>query len=70
MKVSFDLYTKDLDKVLEAFRIGERQTDELRLHVYDGYGDKCLNIMGDIDHNSDLLEFMEQNGFKTDSDEL
>lgn len=74
MKVSVDVYTKDIDSALEAYKraLGEGATD-VRLNSSEDYETKefqHLNLMFDADHTLPAMSMLDDGPFAEDDDEL
>lgn len=74
MKVSVDVYTKDIDAALEAYKaaLGAGATD-VRLSSSEDYETKefeHLNLMFDADHTSPAVSKLDDGPFAKDYDDL
>ncbi len=74
MKVSIDVYTKDVNAALEAFKIAiEGGATNVRLHSSEDYYGKKLeyiNLMFDADHSSSSISHLDDGPFVQDTDDL
>ena len=72
MRVSVDVYTKDIDAGMAAFRkaIDEGATDvQLRSNEdWDTKKFECLNLMFEADHKSEALAQLDDGPFSRDRD--
>jgi len=74
MKVSVDVYTKDVDAALEAFKLAiEEGATDVRLNSSEDYNTKIfeyLNLMFDADHTSSAISHLDDGPFVKDTDDL
>ena len=74
MKVSVDVYTKDVEAALLAFKIAlENKATDVRLNSSENYESKefeYLNLMFEADHTSEAISNLDDGKFKKDSDDL
>ena len=74
MKVSVDVYTKNVDAALEAFKIAiESGATDIRLHSSEDYQTKkleYLNLMFDVVHSSAAISHLDNGHFSKDTDDL
>ena len=74
MKVSIDVYTKDLDAALQAFKLAiENGAINVRLQSNEDYRTKefeNLNLMFDAEHSSSAISYLDDGPFVRDTDEL
>ena len=74
MKVSVDVYTKDVDAALEAFKVAlEGGATDLRLNSNEDYNTgkfENLNLMFTTDHSSSAISHLDNGKFAKDTDEL
>lgn len=74
MKVSVDVYTKDVDAALKAFKLAlEGGATNVRLHSSEDYNTKSLeylNLMFDADHTSSAISHLDDGPFAANTDDL
>lgn len=74
MKVSVDVYTKNVDAALEAFKIAiESGATDIRLHSSEDYQTKkleYLNLMFDAEHSSAAISHLDNGHFSKDTGDL
>lgn len=74
MIVSIDVYTKDLDAGLEAFKMAiENGATNVNLRSNEDWDTKKfenLNLMFDADHKSAAVAHLDNGPFAKDSDDL
>ena len=74
MKVSVDVYTKDIDAALAAFKLAiETGATEVRLSSSEDWDTKAfehLNLCFEADHRSEAISNLDEGPFVKDSDEL
>lgn len=74
MKVSVDVYTKDIDAGLGAFKAAlEAGATDVRLNSSEDYDTKefeYLNLMFDADHTSHAVSQLDDGPFAKDTDDL
>ena len=74
MKVSVDVYTKDLDAALEAFKAAFiANASSINLRVNEDWNTKVFEnfeLTFEADHKSLAIEAVSSDNFKADSDEL
>ena len=74
MQVSVDVYTKDLDAGLAAFKFAlENGAIDVRInsnHDYDTKEFENLNLMFEADHSSEAISQLDRGPFAKDTDDL
>ena len=74
MKVYVDVYTKDVDAALGAFKFAlESGATEIRLNSNEDYQTKKLenlNLMFNADHSSSAISRLDDGPFAKDADAL
>ena len=74
MKVSVDVYTKDIEAGLSAFKYALKAgATDVSLRSYEDYETKefeNLNLTFDADHKSDAISALDKGPFAKDSDDL
>ena len=74
MKVSVDVYTKDVNAALEAFKHAvEAGATDIRLNSSEDYDSKefqHLNLMFEADHSSSAIVNLDNGPFVKDTDDL
>ena len=74
MKVSVDVYTKDIEAALNAFKQAlENGATDIRLNSTEDYETKrfqYLNLMFEIDHGAAILDGLDKGPFKHNYDAL
>lgn len=74
MKVSVDVYTKDIDAALEAFKIAiEVGATDIRLNSSEDYDTnefEYLNLMFEADHSSSAISHLDNGSFAKDHGDL
>ncbi|NDY94120.1 hypothetical protein [Wenzhouxiangella limi] len=74
MKVSVDVYTKDTDAALAAFKLAlEHGAEDIRLNSSEDYSTKAfeyLNLMFTADHSSPAISALDDGPFVKDTDDL
>ena len=74
MKVSVDVYTKDLDAALAAFKLAlESGATDIRLNSSEDYSTKefeYLNFMFEADHTSVAISALDNGPFSKNTDDL
>lgn len=74
MIVSVDVYTKDVDSALAAFKLAvESGATNVRLNSNEDYDTKKfenLNLMFDADHTSAAISKLDEGPFVKDSSDL
>ena len=74
MKVSVDVYTKDLDAAFSAYKKATEDGGlDVRLssnHDYDTNEVQNFNLMFDIDHAAEVNSFLDDGPFAKDPDDL
>ena len=74
MKVSVDVYTKDVDAALKAFKLAiEEGATNVRLNSSEDYHTEefeYLNLMFDADHSSSAISNLDDGPFVKDTDDL
>ena len=73
MQVSLDIYTTEIDEIMEIFKLAiEDGAIDVRLNTEHDYHSKqleCYNLSFEIDHNSDVLNLIDDGPFYKDRDE-
>lgn len=74
MKVSVDVYTKDVDAGLAAFKkaieVGASEVNLRSCYDWDTDEFSHLNLMFDADHTSEAISALDSNVFTEDSNNL
>lgn len=74
MKVAVDVYSKDIDAALAAFKLAiETGATDVRLNSSEDYDTKefeYLNLMFDAEHTSEAIENLDNGPFSKDYDDL
>lgn len=74
MRVSVDVYTKDLDAALAAFKLAvESGATDCKLNSNEDWETKKfenLNLMFDAEHNSEAVASLDNGPFVKDTDDL
>ena len=74
MKVSIDVYTKDIEAALNAFKQAlENGATNIRLNSSEDYETKkfqYLNLMFETDHSAAILDDLDKGPFKHNYDAL
>lgn len=74
MKVSVDVYTKNVDAALEAFKIAiESGATDISLHSSEDYQTKkleYLSLMFDAEHSSAAISHLDNGHFSKDIGDL
>ena len=74
MKVSVDVYTKDVDAALAAFKVAvESRATDVRLTSSEDWNTKaflCLNLVFDPDHRSVAISNLDDGPFVKSTDDL
>jgi len=74
MKVSVDVYTKDIDAALAAYKQAvECGATDIRMnsvHDWDSKEFESINLMFDADHSSDAIGALDTGPFVKDSSDL
>lgn len=74
MKVSVDVYTKDIDAALAAFKLAvESGATDVRLTSSEDWDTKAfehLNLCFEVDHRSKAISNLDDGPFVKDTDDL
>lgn len=75
MKISIDVYTKDIDAALDAFRVASASGRELCLTSNHDYNDGTFenyNFRVEVDHlqATELLEMLDNGQYSADVNDL
>jgi len=74
MKVSVDVYSKDVDATLAAFKLAlESGATDIRLNSNEDYDTSAfenLNLMFEADHTSEAISALDNGPFVKDTDDL
>ena len=74
MKVAIDVYTKDIDAALAAFKqavdCGASDIRMNSVHDWDTKEFESINLMFEADHSSDAISSLDSGPFVKDSSDL
>jgi hypothetical protein len=74
MKISVDVYTKDVDAAAAAFKAAiEAGATDVRLNSSEDWDTKefeYVNVMFEVEHTSDVLTLLDEGPFARDRDDL
>ena len=74
MKVSVDVFNKDIDAALAAFKLAlEHGAEDVRMNSSEDYSTKVfeyLNLMFTADHSSPAISTLDDGPFVKDTDDL
>ena len=74
MKVSINVYTKDVNAALEAFKLAiENGATNIKLYSSEDCDEnklEYLNLMFDANHSSSVISHLDNGNFVEDTDDL
>ena len=74
MKISVDVYTKDIALATEVFTAAvESGATDVRLNSCENWDTKqfqAVNVMFEVDHSSEVLNLLDNGKFAKDQDDL